>query len=113
MTTGAGSAFPVWSRVSSSKPSSRVPKPPGMTTYASDSFMSMSLRVKKYRISTSLGSWAMNVLADCSRGSRMFTPIERSRPAPSMPAAMMPGPAPVTTIQSAPAIVAASSRVHR
>ena len=73
----------------------------------------MSLRVKKYRISTSLGSWAMKALAPCSKGSRMLTPIDLSRPAPSMPAAMMPGPAPVTTIQSAPAIEAARSRVHR
>ena len=45
--------------------------------------MSMSLRVKKYRISTSLGSWAMKGLAPSSWGRRMFTPKRRSRPAPS------------------------------
>ncbi len=73
----------------------------------------MSLRVKKYRISTSLGSWAMNELAPCSNGSRMFTPMDLSRPAPSIPAAMIPGPAPVTTIQSAAAMDAARSRVQR
>ena len=72
--------------------------------------MSMSLRVKKYRISTSLGSWAMNALAPCSWGRRMLTPKERSRPAPSIPAAMMPGPAPVTTIHPASARCAARSR---
>ena len=75
--------------------------------------MSMSLRVKKNRISTSLGSWAMNGFAPCSKGSRMLTPIDLSRPAPSIPAAMMPGPAPVTTIQSEVAIEAARSRVLR
>ena len=55
----------------------------------------------------------MKVLAPCSNGSRMFTPIDLSRPAPSMPAAMIPGPAPVTTIQSAAAMEAARSRAHR
>src|SRR5579884_856748 len=77
---GAGSALPVWSRVNSSKASSRVPKPPGRTMKPSDSFISMSLRVKKYFISTSLGSEAMKALAPCSNGSRMFTPNERPGP---------------------------------
>ncbi len=72
--------------------------------------MSMSLRVKKYRISTSLGSWAMNSLAPCSWGRRMLTPSERSRPRPRIPAAMMPGPAPVTTIQPRSAMRSASRR---
>jgi len=40
----------------------------------------------------------------------MFTPNERSRPAPSIPAAMMPGPAPVTTIHPASAIRWAMAR---
>ena len=87
-----------------------MPKPPGSTTKPSDSFMSMSLRVKKYFISTSLGSWAMKALAPCSKGRRMLTPKAISRPAPSMPAAMIPGPAPVTTIQPRPARAAAISR---
>jgi hypothetical protein len=46
-TTGAGCALPVWSNVSSSNASSRVPKPPGSSTNASDSFTNSSLRVKK------------------------------------------------------------------
>ncbi len=48
-----------------------------------------------------------------SNGSRMLTPNALSGPAPSMPASMIPGPAPVTTIQSSAAIAAASSRVWR
>ena len=48
----------------------------------------------------SLGSSAMNWLAAASNGRRMLTPKEFSVPAPSMPAAMIPGPAPVMTIQS-------------
>ena len=87
-----------------------MPKPPGSTTKPSDSFMSMSLRVKKYFISTSLGSWAMKALADCSKGRRMLTPRAMSRPAPSMPAAMIPGPAPVTIIQPLRAMAVASWR---
>ena len=54
----------------------------------------------------------MKGLASSSWGSRMFTPKACSRPAPSRPAAMMPGPAPVTTIQSAAASVAARSRAR-
>ena len=42
--------------------------------------MSMSLRVKKYFIETSFSSPMMYSLADCSKGRRMFTPKERSRP---------------------------------
>jgi len=38
---------PVCMSVSSSKPSSMVPKPPGRSTNACDSFMKVSLRVKK------------------------------------------------------------------
>ncbi len=41
----------------------------------------------------------------------MLTPMERSGPAPSAPAAMIPGPAPVTTIQPASAKSAARSQV--
>ncbi len=52
----------------------------------------------------------MKALASSSFGSRMFTPNAWSRPAPSSPAAMMPGPAPVTTIQSAAASRAARLR---
>ena len=39
-----------------------------------------------------------------SNGSRMLTPNAFSAPAPSMPASMIPGPAPVTTIQSSSAM---------
>ena len=56
--------------------------------------MSMSLRVKKYRISTSLGSWAMKALAPCSKGSRMLTPIDLSRPGPLHAGGHDPGPGP-------------------
>ena len=56
--------------------------------------MSISLRVKKYRISTSFGSWAMNAFAPCSWGRRMFTPKDRSRPAPSVPGRHDPWPRP-------------------
>ncbi len=52
---------------------------------------------------TCLASPAITKLAPVSNGSRIDTPIERSRPAPSMPASMIPGPAPVTTIQPAAA----------
>jgi hypothetical protein len=80
-----------------------VPKPPGRTRKPVDSFMSMSLRVKKYFISTSLSFSAMKALAAASNGRRMFTPMAMSAPAPSLPAAMIPGPAPVTTIHPASA----------
>ena len=55
----------------------------------------------------------MKLLAPCSKGSRMLTPMERSRPAPSMPAAIIPGPAPVTTIQSSDDTAPARSRADR
>jgi hypothetical protein len=54
------------------------------------------LRVKKYFIETNFGSEEMKGLATCSKGSRMFMPKLWSGPAPSSPAAMIPGPAPVT-----------------
>ena len=54
----------------------------------------------------------MQGLASCSWGSRMLTPKACSGPAPSMPAAMIPGPAPVITIQSARASSAAKSRAR-
>ena len=90
--------------------SSMVPNPPGRATNPDDSLMSMSLRVKKYFMLTSLGSPVITSLASCSKGRRMFTPMERSRPAPSMPASMIPGPAPVMTIQPASASSAAMRR---
>ena len=73
------------SRVSSSKHSSRVPKPPGRTAKAADSFINMSLRVKKYFISTtrpSAASWGCEIV---SKGSRISTPSDMSGPAPSAP----------------------------
>ena len=103
-TIGAGSALPVCKRVNSSKHSSRVPKPPGRTAKAADSFINMSLRVKKYFISTtrpSAASWGCEIV---SKGSRISTPSDMSGPAPSAPAAMMPGPAPVTTSQCSAAM---------
>ena len=72
--------------------------------------MSSSLRVKKYFIETSLGFSAMNSLAPCSNGKRMLIPKAWSGPAPSRPAAMMPGPAPVTVDQPWAASRAARSR---
>ena len=50
---------------------------------------------------TYLSSPAITELAAVSNGSLMDTPIEFSRPAPSMPASMIPGPAPVTTMKPA------------
>ena len=102
--------LPVWVRVSSSNVSSSVPKPPGRHTNPRLSFTSINLRVKKYRMLTYFGSPAITGLAPCSKGSLMDTPIERSRPAPSMPACMIPGPAPVTTIQPRSARPLATSR---
>ena len=72
--------------------------------------MSSSFRVKKYFIDTSLGFSAMNSLASCSNGSRMLIPKAWSGPAPSSPAAMIPGPAPVTVDQPCEASRAARSR---
>ena len=72
--------------------------------------MNMILRVKKYLKSINLGSPAMNPLAPCSIGRRIPTPKLRAAPAPSCPAAMMPGPAPVITIHPREAIDSAKSR---
>ena len=99
-----------WS-VRSSSVSSSVPNPPGTATKPCDSFTSMSLRVKKYFIETCLGSSWITSLARVSKGSRMLTPIEASWPAPSMAACMIPGPAPVTTIQPRRASCSATSWV--
>ena len=85
--------------VSSSKPSSIVPNPPGNSTTALASFTRNSLRVKKYLKVMSLGSAAIHGLASCSNGSRMFSPKLCSPPAPSWAAPMIPAPAPVITIQ--------------
>ena len=73
-TIGAGDALPVCTSVSSSIVSSSVPNPPGSETKPFDSFISISLRVKKYFIDTSFSSPAMNGFAACSNGSRMLTP---------------------------------------
>ena len=98
------SRLPVCSSVSTSSPSSSVPKPPGSRQTASHSLTNISLRVKKYFMCTSLVSPAMIGLAYCSKGSMMFSPIEFSRPAPTWPASMMPLAAPVTTSQLCSAI---------
>ncbi len=46
--TGRGSRLPVWTSVSASMASSRVPNPPGRTTTPSASLTKASLRLKKY-----------------------------------------------------------------
>ena len=89
---GTGMPLPVWVSVSSSNVSSSVPKPPGRQMNARLSFTSISLRVKKYFMLTYFSSPAMIGLAPCSNGSRIDTPMLFSRPAPSIPACMMPGP---------------------
>ena len=110
-TIGTGMPLPVWVRVSSSNVSSSVPKPPGRQMKAALSLTSISLRVKKYFMLTCLSSSAMIELAPASNGSRIDTPMLRSTPAPSIPASMIPGPAPVTTIHPASASRLATSRV--
>ena len=52
----------------------------------------------------------MNWLVAASNGSRMLTPNALSGPAPSRPASMIPGPAPVMIIQSWAAMAVASRR---
>jgi hypothetical protein len=49
---GKRSILPVWIRVMVSKVSSRVPKPPGMTTKAQENLSNMTLRTKKWSNST-------------------------------------------------------------
>ncbi len=110
-TIGAGCDFPVCTSVSSSYVSSIVPKPPGSMAKPCASLMNSSLRVKKYRKLTSLGSpSAMNWLVAASNGRRMLTPNALSGPAPSRPASMIPGPAPVMIIQSWAVIAVARRR---
>jgi hypothetical protein len=99
--------------VSSSKASSSVPKPPGITTKPSDSFRNVTLRVKKYRKTISFGSLSRNSLVVVSNGSLIPAPKLFSGPAPSTPASMIPGPAPVITIQSRSASARATSTVWR
>ncbi len=108
---GTGMPLPVWVSVSSSNVSSSVPNPPGRQMNARLSFTSISLRVKKYFMLTYFSSPAMIGLAPCSNGSRIDTPMLFSRPAPSIPACMMPGPAPVMTIHPFSARLAATLRV--
>ena len=101
-------ALPVCRSVNSSKVSSCVPKPPGRHTNADDSLINMSLRVKKYFIATSRSPPARMSLGFSSNGSWMLMPMAWSGPAPSAPACMIPGPAPVMTNQPA----SASSRAR-
>src|SRR5690606_21354425 len=93
-TIGNRFILPVWMRVSVSKNSSNVPKPPGNTMNAKEYLRSNSLRTKKYSMVTNrsrYGLWA------CSWGSTMLQPTERAPPslAPRFAASMMPGPPPV------------------
>ena len=76
-----------------------MPNPPGRHTKAEDSLISISLRVKKYFIATRRSPPARMSLGASSNGSWMLIPIARSGPAPSAPACMIPGPAPVITYQ--------------
>ena len=62
--------MPVCTSVSTSKPSSWVPKPPGNRATASDSFTNSSLRVKKYFRCISLVSPAMIELAVLLEGQQ-------------------------------------------
>ena len=87
-----------------------MPKPPGSETNPLDSLMSMSLRVKKYFIDTTRPVPSSSSLGSSSNGRRMVTPMLLPSPAPSVAAAMMPGPAPVTTIQPTSASRPASWR---
>ncbi len=97
-TTGMGSHLPVWMRVNVSRASSWVPNPPAKKATALVSFRNMSFRVKKKRQSMNRLSLATNSLACCSKGRRMLMPKLLPLPAPSLPAFMMPGPAPVITM---------------
>ena len=101
---GIGSRLPVCTRVSVSKPSSCVPKPPGNSATACTSFTKSSFRVKKYLRWTSFWSCEMTAFDSCSKGSMMLTPIDIFWPAPTWAPSMMPPPAPVTTIHWAAAI---------
>ncbi len=109
-TIGIGSALPVCCSVSSSNISSSVPNPPGRQMNPRDSFISISLRVKKYFIATTCSCSVAIVFAFSSNGRRIETPRDRCGPAPSAAACMIPGPAPVTTIQPSAASAAATSR---
>ena len=53
---------------------------------------------------------AVRAALDRGEGGRIVTPNAFSTPAPSMPAVMIPGPAPVMIIQSCSASAAASRR---
>jgi hypothetical protein len=69
----------------------------------------MSLRVKKYFMLTNLSEPANRSEMPSSKGRRMLIPMLRSRPAPTLAASMIPGPAPVTTIQPDSASLPAST----
>ena len=89
-----------------------MPKPPGIQINACDSLTSISFRVKKYRIETYLSSPAIIGFAEVSNGRRILTPIDISRPAPDIPASIIPGPAPVTTIHPSSAKALATCSVN-
>jgi len=78
-----------------------------------ESLRNASFRVKKYLKLTSFSSSTMAELAVCSNGSLMFKPKDISRPAPSFPAFMMPGPAPVRVMKPRAAISRQNSRACR
>src|SRR5207237_4509299 len=80
-TTGTSADLPVCIKVRSSKVSSIVPNPPGKSATPLASLTRKSLRVKKYLNVMSLGSEAIQGLASCSNGRRMFSPKLFSPPA--------------------------------
>ena len=57
----------------------------------------------------SFGSPRITSFACCSKGRRMLTPKDASRPAPAWAAPMMPSPAPVIVIQPSSVMRAAKS----
>ena len=108
-TSGINRLLPVCIKVTASYPSSIVPNPPGKRAMASECRRKINLRVKKYlKVISFLSCWMIG-LAACSQGRRMLAPKLFSGPAPSWPACMMPGPAPVMTMKPAAVILRANS----
>ena len=96
---GRGLLLPVWTNVIFSKPSSKVPKPPGKSTVASDSLRKNNFLLKKYLKLIAFSSPIMYGLCFCSKGSFIFKLKLFSRPAPLLPASIIPGPPPVITLK--------------
>ena len=88
--------FWVWTRVTASNSSSRVPKPPGSTMKPHAYLTNIVLRAKKYRKLTPRSTCS---LSPASKGSSMPSPTEvpPASSAPLFAASMAPGPPPVIT----------------